>query len=219
MALETNIDGIQEFRDSKGNPSNILVANPNVGGCAWVAPMDCGMTLDEIKRDRIPDNFSCLGFISDEGVKVAEEHKGDDLRAFGGSIVRTIFSEYSLNLTVEFLEYFRPEVQAIVRGRGNVAWEDDGETLEMVVKHNSRQRSRFQFIFDMVDGELQDEGRVRLWLPNCMITEVGDLTFSHGDATTVEATLTAYPHKCSGVNMYEINSRTNAVMECKCPEQ
>ena len=120
---------------------------------------------------------------------------------------------------MSFLEYYRPEVQAIVRGKGNVSWEDDGENLEMMIKHNSRQRSRFQFIFDMIDGELGDDGHVRLWLPNCMVTDIDDTTFSHSDATVIEATLTAYPHSCSGVNMYEIDSRTNATLECKCPER
>lgn len=219
MPLKTNIDGVTEFRDSKGNPSNILVANPNTGGCAWVAPMDCDMTLAEIKAMQIPENFSCLGYISEDGVKITEDHKGDDLRTFGGSVVRTIFSDYTLTLGVSFLEYYRPEVQAIVRGKGNVSWEDDGENLEMVIKHNSRRRSRFQFIFDMIDGELGDNGHVRLWLPNCMVTDISDTTFSHSDATVIEATLTVYPHTCSGVNMYEIDSRTNAVLECKCPER
>lgn len=126
-----------------------------------------------------------LGLIGDEGITLTRERSTDDIRAWGGQIVRTVQTEFSESATLQFLESDKAEVLKEVYGVDNVTVSG----TDIAIKHNEQELPPRAFVFDMKDGAK----RRRLVLPNAQITATEDITLVHSDIIRYGVTITAYP--------------------------
>lgn len=142
----------------------------------------------------LPAGLTPLGLVGDEGVTVTREGSNEEIRAWGGQIVRVVKTESSQNVTLQFLESDKAEVLKEVYGEDNVTVTG----TDISVRHTGEQLPSRVFVFDMKDGNK----RRRLVLPNAQITDTEDFTFTHADVIRYGVTITAYPDE-SGACAYE----------------
>lgn len=161
------------------------------GGVA-AGPIDSDLPDDATSP--LPEGIVPLGLVGDEGVSLTRERSTDDIRAWGGQIVRTVQTEFSESATFQFLESDKAEVLTEVYGEDNVTV--SGGNISIV--HNEQTLPPRVFVFDMRDGDK----RRRLVLPNAQITETEDISYVHSDIIRYGVTVTAYPDE-DGNSAYE----------------
>ena len=152
------------------------------GGVA-AGPVDSTLPTDATTA--LGAGITPLGLVGDEGVSLTRERSTDDIRAWGGQIVRTVQTEFSETATLQFLESDKAEVLREVYGEDNVTVTGGN----IAIKHNEQELPARVFVFDMKDGEK----RRRLVLPNAQITATEDITYVHSDIIRYGVTITAYP--------------------------
>ena len=167
----------------------IALPKPMVGvpltATGGVAAGPIASTLPTDATTALPSGIVALGLVGDEGVSLTRERSTDDIRAWGGQIVRTVQTEFSETATLQFLESDKAEVLKEVYGEGNVTVTGGN----IAIKHNERELPPRVFVFDMKDGDK----RRRLVLPNAQITGTEDITYVHSDIIRYGVTITAYP--------------------------
>ena len=154
------------------------------GGVA-AGPIDSTLPTDATTA--LPAGITALGIVGDEGITLTRERSTDDIRAWGGQIVRTVQTEFSETATLQFLESDKAEVLKEVYGEGNVTVSG----TDIAIKHNEQELPPRVFVFDMKDGDK----RRRLVLPNAQITSTEDITLVHSDIIRYGVTITAYPYE------------------------
>lgn len=146
------------------------------GSADAVLPVDAEGTLT---------GFSALGLIGEDGLSETADRSTDQVRAWGGSLARTLQTEFGLSYTLQFIET-NPAVLREVHGVGNVTAGTTANSL--AIKINKDQLPIKPYVFEVKDGE----NRIRIVIPRGQITAVGDVTYSHNDIIRYEVTLTCY---------------------------
>lgn len=146
------------------------------GSEAAVLPVDAEATLT---------GFSALGLIGEDGLSETADRSTDQVRAWGGSLARTLQTEFGLSYTFQFIET-NPAVLREIHGVDNVT---SGTTANsLAIKINKDQLPIKPYVFEVKDGD----NRIRIVIPRGQITAVGDVTYSHNDIIRYEVTLTCY---------------------------
>lgn len=176
----------------------IALPKPMVGApltaTGGVAAGPVETTLPTDATTALPAGIVPLGLVGDEGVTLTQERSTEDIRAWGGQIVRSVQTEFSESASLQFLESDKAEVLSEVYGEDNVTVTG----TDIAIRHNGEQLPSRVFVFDMKDGDK----RRRLVLPNAQITATEDITFVHSDVIRYGVTITAYPDD-DGVCAYE----------------
>lgn len=141
--------------------------------------------------------LKALGLIGEDGLSESEERSTEDERAWGGSIARTVQTEYGLKVTFTFIERTTAVLQE-VRGKDNVIEEKVAGGTQRTVLFNSKTLPPRVYVADIKDGDYA----LRKVYPNAQITEVGETQFVHSTLIKYEVTLTAYEDE-HGNNEYE----------------
>lgn len=141
--------------------------------------------------------FEALGLIGEDGLSESEERNTEDERAWGGTIARTVQTEYGLKVTFTFIER-STAVMKQVRGKDNVIEEQVAGGTQRTMLFNSKTLPRQVIVADIKDGDYV----LRKVYPLAQITEVGETQFVHSSLIKYEVTLTAYEDE-NGNNQYE----------------
>lgn len=136
-----------------------------------------------------PTGFTDLGYISEDGVTQSISNSTNDIKAWGGDTVRTIQTEHDLQFTFTMIETNAETLKL---------YYSDPNATASAVSITSAQGVRQTMILDVVDGDQA----IRLELPDCQVTEVGDIVYATEDAIGYEVTITCYPDN-TGVKAYK----------------
>ena len=129
--------------------------------------------------------FSALGLIGEDGLSETADRSTDQIRAWGGSLARTVQTEFGLSYSFQFIET-NAAVLREVHGADNVTAGTTANSL--AIKINKDQLPIKPYVFEVKDGD----SRIRIVIPRGQITAVGDVTYSHNDIIRYEVTLTCY---------------------------
>ena len=164
---------------------NVAVGRPNleVSGGILVAPT--GSDRPEDAETSLDPAYVPLGYVGEDGVTETSERSTEEIRAWGGVKVRTVQTEYGCSISLTLIESRRAETLRAVFGDDNVAVAGGVIT----VKRNEKVLPHRQWVIDMKDG---DHAR-RLDIGYGQITEVGDVTYSDGEAISYEVTISCDP--------------------------
>jgi hypothetical protein len=163
--------------------NNTLVGAP-LSATGGVLVGTAGATLP-VNASTAPTGFSALGLIGEDGLSETADRSTDQVRAWGGSLARTLQTEFSLSYTFQFIET-NPAVLRAIHGVANVT---AGSTAaELAIKVNKEQLPILPYVFEVKDGD----NRIRIVIPSGQITNVGDITYSHNDIIRYEVTVTCY---------------------------
>lgn len=162
------------------NSQNVFVAAPKAGGAVWSAP--AGTTLPTDAATALDQAFHSLGFISEDGIVNAEETDTEDIKAYGGKVVKTV--QTSRKETYGFTPIETNQHTLAERyGEDNVTLGTDGN---IAVLHNASARPARVYVFETILSENKVQRDV---VPLGRITEVGERTYKDGEAIAGELTL------------------------------
>lgn len=152
-----------------------------LGTDATVAPTDATTALS---------GMNPAGYIGEDGVTETNERSSDKVRAWGGSTVKVVQSEHNVTYQFTFLETLNANVLKAVYGEDNVettpATASKG-TLH-AVKVNGATLPHMPFAFEVKDGD----AKIRIYVPDGQITEVGDITYSDTEVIGYQVTVEAF---------------------------
>ena len=134
--------------------------------------------------------FNAAGYIGEDGVTETNERSTDRIRAWGGSTVKVVQSEHNVTYQFTFLETLNGDVLRAVYGEDNVettAATASTGTLH-AVKVNGATLPHLPFDFEVKDGD----AKIRIYVPDGQITEVGDITYSDTEVIGYEVTVEAF---------------------------
>lgn len=135
--------------------------------------------------------FTGAGYIGEDGVTETNERNTDKIRAWGGDTVKVVQTEHNVSYKFTFLETLNTDVLKAVYGDDNVlktaATVSSGTLHEVQI--NGAELPRKSFVFEVKDGA----AKIRIYVPDGQVTEVGDVTYSDSEVIGYEVTVEAFP--------------------------
>ena len=132
------------------NAKNVFVAAPKAGGAIWSASL--GTPLPKNAIDPLDPAFNSLGFISEDGIVNAEESDSEDIKAYGGRVVKTVQTSHKETFTFTPIETNK-YVLAERYGSDNVTLDERGN---IAVAHNAKSKPARCYVIETVldDGKI-----------------------------------------------------------------
>ena len=134
--------------------------------------------------------FAAAGYIGEDGVTETNERSTDRIRAWGGDTVKVVQTEHNVSYQFTFLETLNRDVLEAVYGEDNVtttaATASTGTLHEVQV--NASTLPHKSYVFEVKDGD----AKIRIYVPDGQITEVGDITYSDSEVIGYQVTVEAF---------------------------
>ena len=174
--------------------SNVSAGKPKTTGAIWVAPK--GSTLPTDTATTLDAAFKCLGYCSDDGLTNSTDLESETIKAWGGDTVLTIQTSKEDRFGFTLIEVLNEDVLKFVYGSTNVSG-----TLAtgLTVTANNADVEEVAIVIDMI---MRDNTAKRIVIPDCKISEFGDVVYSDSEAVGYETTVTCMPDS-SGNTHYE----------------
>jgi len=134
--------------------------------------------------------FAAAGYIGEDGVTETNERNTDKIRAWGGDTVKVVQTEHNVSYKFTFLETLNTDVLKAVYGDANVtttAATVSSGTLQKVLI-NGTSLPHKSYVFEVKDGN----AKIRIYVPDGQITEVGDVTYSDSEVVGYEVTVECF---------------------------
>ena len=181
--------------------ANVDTGRPKVGGYALSAPLGTELPTDHAAE--LDAAFLNMGYVSKDGVSLAEERNTTDQEDWGGVVVETTQESFSSTVTVTFIESLRGDLLKAIYGKDNVTITAPTQQEEgkIHVKHNALELDNASWVFEMASRR----SRKRIVLPNARITAVGETKFVAAELISYQCTIKAYPD-AGGDNIHEYKS-------------
>ena len=166
------------------NSKRVYLGKP-VSGAVQTAPVGTTAPTDATTE---LTGWDESGFVNSSGVTMSQSRSTSDLTSWGGTTVRSMLD--SFDATVKYAEMETdPVVMKRMVGEENVvvvdATADHGQRMK--VSLGSDLPEPVAWVFNMKDGDR----RMRIYIPNGQLTEIGDTNFVHNDAVQWEFTIKA----------------------------
>ncbi len=186
--------------------SNASAAKPNISGAIYRAPKTITLPTAADTDITADSNYTCLGYISEDGITNSNSRESDSFKAWGGDTILTNQTSYTDTFNMKLLEILNKNVLQTVYGEDNVT----GTDLEsgLAVKANSAELSNYAWVIDMLmNGDVLN----RIVIPDGKISEIGDTTYQDSSLVAYDITITAFPDS-SGNTHYEYKKKKAAII-------
>lgn len=165
--------------------TNVSTGKPNIAGAVYVAPKG---TTDPAGTSVASNSaFTCLGYVSEDGLENANEMSMNPIKAWGGAIVYRSLTELNDNFTLKLIESENIDVLKNVYGDSNVTTESDG-TIVVDIKADDPQEK--MWVFELA---LRGSKAKQIVVPDGAITTRDTITYNDSDAIAYGITVSAYP--------------------------
>lgn len=181
------------------NAGNVTAGKPAIGGAVFRAA--AGTTAPTDATTALAADFKALGYCSEDGLVNANSPSMTNIKAWGGDTVLVIQEEKEDTFELTLIEVLNEDVLKAVYGSTNVT----GSLAQgLTVTANAKEPEEGVWAIDMV---MSSKTVKRIVIPHGKISEIGDITYSDGDAVGYEITITAVPDT-SGNTHYEYLKQT-----------
>ena len=166
--------------------TNVSTGKPKITGAVFVAakgtdlPTDATTALDAAK-------FTCLGYVSEDGLTNNNEMNVSAIKAWGGMIVYRSLTELNDNFALTLIESENTDVLKAVYGDSNVTTDASGNVKVDVKAEDPQERV---WVFDLA---LRGNRAKRIVIPDGAITSREAITYNDSDAIGYGITVSAYP--------------------------
>ncbi|WP_028477862.1 hypothetical protein [Nocardia sp. CNY236] len=175
--------------------ANVYAAMPKASGAVLRAPL--GTAGPTSATDALDNAFVDCGFVGEEGFTESNTRETEKKKAFGGSTVKVLQTDYTATVKFAFLESTNADVLKAVFGDDNVTV--DAQTEAITVEKNKKALPHNAWVIDTVDDAV---GSIRTFIPNGQITAVEDIIKVHTDTIMYTITMECF-EDASGTNIYE----------------
>lgn len=163
--------------------ANVSTGKPNIAGAVYVGPKTATAPTS---ADGALTGFTCLGYVSEDGLENANDMDVSAIKAWGGAIVYRSLTELNDNFKLTLIESENVEVLKAVYGADNVT-DSDGA---IVVDVKASDPEEMIWVFDL---SLRGGKAKRIVIPSGAITSRDAITYNDSDAIAYGITVSAYP--------------------------
>ena len=163
----------------------VSTGKPNISGGVWVAPL--GTTLPTDATTALGASFTCLGYVSEDGLENENEMDVSDIKAWGGNIVYRSLTELTDNFSFALIESENADVLKNVYGDDNVTVDGSGN-IKVDIKAEDPQEKIWVFELALRGGRAK-----RIVIPDGAVTSRETITYNDSDAIAYGITVSAYP--------------------------
>lgn len=166
--------------------TNVSTGKPNIAGAVYVgkkgtATVPTGSTVAS------DSNFTCLGYVSEDGLENANEMDVSAIKAWGGMIVYRSLTELNDEFSLTLIESENVDVLKAVYGEANVTTGSDDEIIVDVKADNPEEQI---WVFEL---ELRGGKTKQIVIPSGAVTSREAITYNDSDAIGYGITVSAYP--------------------------
>lgn len=163
----------------------VTTGKPKIAGGVWVAPK--GTTLPTDATTALSSAFTCLGYVSEDGLENNNEMDVSAIKAWGGNIVYRSLTELTDEFGLALIETENVDVKKTVYGAKNVTVDGSGNVTVNVVAEDPEE---MVWVFDLA---LRNNTAHRIVIPDGAITSRDAITYNDSDAVAYGITVSAYP--------------------------
>ncbi|ACD98594.1 hypothetical protein [Bifidobacterium longum] len=165
------------------NKKNVSLGKPKKTGCLYYAP--AGTDLPTDATTALPATYTCVGYLSEDGVTNATDTDTTDINEMGGIKVLSEISGYGETWQFNMIETNEASLK-LRFGTANVT----GTAEKLTVYHAIPSGESLVLVFEIA----MTGNRVkRIVVADGTITEFDDTTYSAGDAIGYGVTMSANP--------------------------
>lgn len=165
--------------------TNVSTGKPNISGAVYVAPY--GTTLPTDATTALGGSFTCLGFVSEDGLENNNEMDISEIKAWGGSIVYRSLTGLNDNFSLALIESENVDVLKNVYGDSHVTVDASGNAKIEIVADDPQEKV---WVFELA---LRGGRSKRIVIPDGAVTAREAITYNDSDAIAYGITVSAYP--------------------------
>lgn len=179
--------------DAALNKENVALGKPKIGGAVFRGPI--GTTLPTSADATLDAGFLPMGYVSEDGVVNSNSPSAETIKAWGGAIVKVLYTERPDEFKLTLIESKRVGVKKAVYGQNNVSG-----TLAtgMATSVRNELPESGSWVIDMVEGTTLK----RIVIPEAVVSELEDITYKDDDVIGYGVTLLAMTNS-DGATHYE----------------
>lgn len=165
--------------------TNVSTGKPNISGAVYVAPI--GTTLPTNATTALDAAFTCLGYVSEDGLTNNNDMDVSAIKAWGGMIVYRSLNELDDNFALTLIESENVDVLKSVYGDNNVSKDASGNVTVNVIADDPEEKV---WVFELA---LRGNKAKRIVIPDGAVTSREAITYNDSDAIGYGITVSAYP--------------------------
>jgi hypothetical protein len=167
---------------------NVYAAMPKATGALRWAPLGTTLPTDAITA--LDGAFVDLGYIGEDGFTESNSRDVTKKKAFGGSTVKILQTDYTATVSFTFLESINANVLKAVFGEDNVTVTPAAGAAgnQVKVSKNKATLPHKCWVIDTIDGDMS----YRSVIADGQVMTIGDITVTHTDTIMYTVTIEAF---------------------------
>ena len=166
--------------------TNVSTGKPKITGSVYVAPLTATVPTDATTA--LTSDFTCLGYVAEDGLTNSNEMDVSEIKAWGGAIVYRSLNGLDDTFSLKLLESKNVDVLKAVYGDSNVTQDDQTQAIHVEVKAEDPQEKIWVFELSLRGGV-----KKRIVISDGAVTSREEITYNDADAIAYGITVSAYP--------------------------
>lgn len=168
------------------NANKVFVGKPLVTGGIYAAPVGTALPTDAIAS--LAAAFLAVGYVTDDGLTKTINRDTSNVLAWGGDLIAVTQKSFTAQFKFKMAEYLNATPQGLLYGTSNVTTTTATGTDSTAVAVTSAPPPHNSWVIEMRQGN----GRIRLVIPDGMISDQGDVVYKDDDVASLEVTVTSF---------------------------
>lgn len=177
--------------------SNVTAGKPAVSGAIYTALVSAGLTIPTDADTALASGYEHVGYISEDGLKRAQEISSESIKAWGGDVVMRTRTGKDTSFTFKMIEYLNGVVQKVIYGASNVTG-----TLSTGMAIKDKPSYEGEHRVWVIEQIMTGGVKCRMVIPDGVITAISEVTYADNDVSGYEVTVGTIPD-ANGVTVHE----------------